>query len=710
MNIDPKKLLTELLGRRIAEPSAPTSTLAPSAPPELALPALEMASTLTRTKDFLANRSNLRSGLGGANLTHLPAWTGASVPPPTGTSTRTSWIGYLDSIMRSPVTVARMPADAASLLDFVRDHENRYRYLPGNEGLSLDTTLPAVGTAIPGENVIGGHTAANSAILNQLSQVWGKSSGPMPVSAQRVGQIAMRRPPTHRLPATQQLPQQEKNVEQAVASMIVPTAEKIVQGTPGVAGSASGLLAKVFTPFHKTVSVGWSAVENLMGKVAPAPKGGTDEAPSFAEGKREEAVISTGETPRLLTVPLANKISGVPESSYALTEATSSEKMTSDKLTTKLLPLTGHAKRISRSTAAETDAGLTEEKRTAEPPPLSAKSAATFSKKIAEDVEKIVPNVAQKFPSVGKKSVEKLGEATQRQIIASSGAASKSHWPETETRKIIAKASDAKNVVSIEGRTSEPLLGNDQISSELVLPKAGKEPSSGAEKLEMPLVVETTKSPVKGTIASLATSENQGKAGSAVSWARQIVEKHIPATFGVTKKLLPELAIPASLEALNENAAGALGSTASELTGAVEHPLKAARREMKWPSFGGLMEKHPLEAAERTIGLPASVSSALEHPLETLQRSVSKPEMPLAPPAGALEITAGGLSGAAGEVERTLPFSIPKGEVSEVESEIGKYPGETEEGAKPPDMDGLMDEIYQRLLHRLKMERERRGF
>ncbi len=151
-----------------------------------------------------------------------------------------------------------------------------------------------------------------------------------------------------------------------------------------------------------------------------------------------------------------------------------------------------------------------------------------------------------------------------------------------------------------------------------------------------------------------------------------------------------------------------VGELEEEASGAIESAVPGISGALELPSIGGIME-HPMASLERAVGLPGSLERAVAHPLEAVGRSVGLPEMPLATPRGAQEAI-GGIERAAGQAEEAVSSAIPMGEISEIESKVVGAMGAAEEGLeKLPDLDDLTDEIYRRLVRRLKMEREIRG-
>jgi len=195
MDLDPRKLLRELFGGGAGKTSeAPAPITIPGELPEPAIPAIEMAGVLARTRDFLAGRRRLVSGLGWEGLARLPEWTGASRAEPSGTQVRISWSGVLGDLTGAVPVVGRMTAGTDALLRFVESRKSLYRHLTGSEELSLETLFPTRGAEGLGENVIGEATTASSAILRRLGEVWGQSSGEKPVSPQRIGKVTMRHP------------------------------------------------------------------------------------------------------------------------------------------------------------------------------------------------------------------------------------------------------------------------------------------------------------------------------------------------------------------------------------------------------------------------------------------------------------------------------------------------------------------------------------
>ncbi len=670
-----RKLLAGLSGTSAesegsaALPSA--EALPPRELPEPTIPVMEMAGSLARTRDFLAARRRLVSGIGWESLARLPEWTGVQPTAPSGTLARTSWSGVLDKAPRPSASPFEVPAEAKSILDFVEARKSLYRFSPSGEGMSLDSLLAPLR---PTEGIVEAASTAGSAILKRLGSVWGRGAGEKPVSPQRIGRVVMRHPapPTPR--AEPSLPWRE--TEEAVEEVVSPVVSEARRGeaVAKVAAEApEGALGKVLAPVTKAVSTGRATIRRLLGNVAPTER--VEESSTPAVVRRASAAGEVGplEAPAM---PLVREIVG---------EAEAPER------------------------AAETVAAGRVE-------PTVGTSAARFSRTLAEEARRIVPDLGRRFPLAGGALVEKAAAEAERIVRA----------PASETSKLLRTLA----VRSVEARASvtagKPIL---PAASPLGRPAAGapgapkptvrKRPGPTVQRFALPLP-EAVRWPERTLMAlagaagygseaeSLARAASGGGAGI-VSWAARIAQRHAPAELTRAASMLRGLSIPTSVGALEEvpsAIAGAMGISLPE--GIMEHPLESIEQAV--PGAVSAAERYlpqPLQQIAREAG---TLGAAVQHPLAAVQRAVGLPEMPLAIPSAAREAAGGAIGGAVEEVEHAISSVLPTGEVAEAESAVTRAMGVAEEGlTKLPDMDELTDEIYRRLVQRLKMEREIRG-
>ncbi len=677
-----RKLLAGLSGTSAesegsaAPPSA--EALPPREPPEPTIPAIEMAGALARTRDFLAARRRLVSGIGWESLARLPEWTGERPPAPSGTLARTSWSGVLDKAPRPSAAAFEVPAEAKSLLDFVEARKSLYRFSPGGEGMSLDSLLAA---PRPTEGVVEAASTAGSAILKRLGSVWGRGAGEKPVSPQRIGRVVMRHPapPTPRVELSLPWRETDEAVEESV-SPVVSEARRGEAVAKAAAEAPESALGKVLAPVTKAVSTGRATIRRLLRNVTPTERVEESHAPVV----RRAPAAGEVEPLEAPAMPLVREIVG---------EAEAPER------------------------AAETVASGRVE-------PSIGASAARFSRTLAEEARRIVPDLGSRFPLAGGAFVEKAAAEAERIVKA----------PASETSKLLRTLAAR----SVEARASvtagKPVRA---AASPLGGPAAGapgapkqtvrKTPGPTVQRFALPLP-EVVRSPEKALMAlagaagygseaeSLAKAASGGGAGI-VSWAAQIAERHAPAELTRAASMLRGLSIPTSVGALEERAAGALEEAPSAIAGAMgislpegiaEHPLESIERAV--PGAVSAAERYLSQPLQQIAREPGALGVAVQHPLAAVQRAVGLPEMPLAIPSAAREAAGGAIGGAAEEVEHAASSLLPSGEVSEAESAVTRAMGVAEEGlTKLPDMDELTDEIYRRLVQRLKMEREIRG-
>ncbi len=653
MKIDLRQLMGKMLGKDAETSGVQSDASKPSSGekkvlPEIAIPAVEMAGTLSHTRDFLAERSRLVGGVGWERLAQMPEWTGAGTTT-SGILTRTSWSGVLGGAAKISPVIGRMPLNTASLLGFVEARKSLYRYLQGGEGISLDEMLPP--RSFPAENVVGEATTAGSAILKRLGDVWGKGTGEKPVSSQRIGRVVMRHPAPPAPRAEMTLPWQESEAIEPVFGSTTEPAQPTGGGE-----KPSGILS----PITRAFSAGRDAIRRVL-KIAKSP-------------------IPEGTTP----VPSAGKPTAPPVTIF---------RKEAETIETPAMPLVEEIFEREAPGTAESAEGTPAGEATEVPivPPLEM-PALGFSRRVAEDARKIVPDLGKRFPLAAGALLEKAPTEARKPTALTAGMTSKlfrsfagMEMPRTLTgvEKLIREAKNKPE--SIVGKIVERLATPEE-----------KEIVSAVERLEKPLA-EAVESPERAVTSALGMGSkaeeiektlSRGPA-AAVAWARQI-------TSGLLKALSIPLPMP-SVGELEEEASGTIESAMPGISGALE-----------LPSIGGIME-HPMASLERAVGLPGSLERAVAHPLEAVGRSVGLPEMPLATPRGAQEAI-GGIERAAGQAEEAVSSAIPMGEISEIESKVVGAMGAAEEGLeKLPDLDDLTDEIYRRLVRRLKMEREIRG-
>jgi len=699
MALDPREWLTNLFGKKGELPRLTAREVdapRPDAPAELTMSALQMASTLAFTRDFLADRKNAVAGVGWARLQRMPGWAGVTTVLPSGILSRATWSGMSRGSGGGWSVVHRTPGATKEITDFVRRRARLYRYTSADTASgSAEMWWPPVETAAEdGVSGVWDTAPANAVIRRRLQEVWGKREpADLPVAAQRRSVRPGLPPPLEGRMTwpTPRVGRPEADVD-IVRQVDVP-AKRVV--APGRAKESDAATVKIDNPIKKT----WRRL------VASLQKGKKDEPVEMTT--KSERVAGESATVELPVRPAGEKERDVLEQPLSGAEKAAAVQQVHRGVVAGVRDRGGEqvSRPVSRQRSQPETAGAVLRHADEKSGSDEGKGRVSAEKEMAKETERptgtaVAPREVpmssspeieavempvvelQKANTVGAgENAVSLNDApsVEREVIGSpqqENTTAKMPWPRRKREETV-KAVEPGEVVSVEQGMTMPLRRKmDAAPMPLVVQRAGEATVAGKRVAAI--------GPIGPPVSERAARPGEKKLSIGASPVKVTLRRAVEAK-------------------------AAWGRNIARKYSAI-FPLAAENERPEWPNFTA--------TAPETTGSAVS-ALLLRYPTagvvaETVQRvratvSDGMPAMPLVAPVGLQRESAAPL--ARETEEAPLPGAISaEAPADRAGAEATLAAEEVAEKPAWPDLESLTDEIFRRLSWRLRLERERRGF